>query len=30
MVDPSLVSLVELGVLTVGVVIAIMEIRNIS
>ena len=30
MVDPGLVSLIELGVLTVGVVIAILEIRNMN
>ena len=30
MVDPGLVSLIELGVLAVGVAIAIMEIRNMS
>lgn len=30
MVDPGLVSLAELGVLTVGVAIAVLEIRNMS
>jgi hypothetical protein len=30
MVDPGLVSLVELGVLAVGVTIAVFEIRNMS
>jgi hypothetical protein len=30
MIDPGLVSLIELGVLAVGVVIAVLEIRNMS
>jgi hypothetical protein len=30
LIDPGLVSLIELGVLTVGVAIAVLEIRNMS